>query len=418
MPASGYGFSWLLTALLAVLLVQDDLVFKTSQTDITPPELLTLGGYTERGEAVFEPGGERLYARTFLFGPSTRPGCALVSVEMLTIPESLVDAVHKRMPDVRLMLVATHTHSAPDSQMLNDRMTFKVPGIATFKRKWLDWYADKIADGINAAINSKGIDARRLMLATATVDANQGRREGAVPDKTATYLTLEGKPLITFFPAHGTVLGAKNLKTDGDWPGRYAAHVGGIVLPGAIGDVTPELAGTTDVEKCQNIVDKLSAGLKSAQVWDLSSAGATMAYLTEDIALARPVPHPDFAKTYGASEPFDQVLIEKFAPTKAHVSLLRLGDLVVVGIPGEPTSELGRRIVALGKKWGFPHTVVVSHCNGWIGYILEPEDYDRGGYEATLAFHGRETSQRVLDAVEKGLSKMRMFSVERSKPGN
>gem|GEM_PF-6755255 len=51
--------------------------------------------------------------------------------------------------------------------------------------------------------------------------------------------------------------------------------------------------------------------------------------------------------------------------------------------------------------------LVLSHVGGWIGYILEPEDYDRGGYESQLAFHGRYASERVFDAARRALVQVR-----------
>ena len=47
--------------------------------------------------------------------------------------------------------------------------------------------------------------------------------------------------------------------------------------------------------------------------------------------------------------------------------------------------------------------MVCSHVNGWMGYILAPEDYDRGGYEATLSFYGREEGTKVVEAGIKAL---------------
>ena len=117
-----------------LLLSAQGLSVGRSAVDITPDVPLPLGGYTERGTKVSVPGGDHLYARTVLL-ESGKTKIALVSVETLTIPESLVREVKKRIPsDVSLFLSATHTHSAPDSQMLNDRMTFLIPGIASFKK--------------------------------------------------------------------------------------------------------------------------------------------------------------------------------------------------------------------------------------------------------------------------------------------
>jgi hypothetical protein len=42
--------------------------------------------------------------------------------------------------------------------------------------------------------------------------------------------------------------------------------------------------------------------------------------------------------------------------------------------------------------------LVAAHAGGWLGYLLEPEDYARGGYETCLSFHGRELAPRFVAA--------------------
>jgi hypothetical protein len=381
-------------------------VFRTSIVDVTPDELLPLGGYTARGDKTMEVGGEHLFARTLVFQHEDRT-IAIVSFDALTVPESLYTAVKKQIPDgVFLLLVATHTHSAPDSQVLNERMTFKIPGIASFSRRWLEWYSSRIASGIKSALAADAQDAGKLQLVLAEVDSNRGRRENAQPIKTATYLALEGKPLLTGYAAHGTLYDEKRMQTSGDWPGECAKQLGGLVLPGPIGDVSPAFPSADPVENVASMVEKLRSGLKSARVMALFENTPNLACTEEKIALGKPVPHPEFAKSFGAAPPLDQVLIGRFAPPNASVYLARIGRLLIVGIPGEPTSEIGRKVQVLAASLGFPHSFVVSHTNGWIGYVLTPEDYDRGGYEATLSFHGRDTSNRVVEAVERGLKRL------------
>jgi hypothetical protein len=381
-------------------------VFRTSVVDVTPDEPLPLGGYTARGDKKMEEGGERLFARTLVFQQAEKT-IAIVSFEALTVPESLYSAVKGQIPEeVFLLLVATHTHSAPDSQMLNDRMTFRIPGIAPFSRRWLDWYASKIAGGINGALESEAHDAGQTQLAFAEVEANRGRRENAKPPRTATYLALDGKPLLTGYAAHGTLFDEGRTQTSGDWPGACAKGLGGLVIPGPIGDVSPSTVSDDPVENIANMVGKLRSGLLNARVMALFESDRVLASTVEKIALDKPIPHPDFAKSFGAAPPLDQVLIGRFAPPSAFVSIARIGRLVLIGIPGEPTSEIGRKVQVLATSLGFPHSFVVSHTNGWIGYVLTPEDYDRGGYEATLSFHGRDTSNKVVEAVERGLRRL------------
>ncbi|MCG9895813.1 MAG: hypothetical protein MH204_10100, partial [Fimbriimonadaceae bacterium] len=44
---------------------------------------------------------------------------------------------------------------------------------------------------------------------------------------------------------------------------------------------------------------------------------------------------------------------------------------------------------------------VVGHVNGWAGYMLDSEDYARGGYEATLHFYGPSLADRLVAARRK-----------------
>jgi hypothetical protein len=138
----------------------------------------------------------------------------------------------------------------------------------------------------------------------------------------------------------------------------------------------------------------------------LASQGDSPSWTEEPISLGRVSPHPEFGSEYGIPQAFAETLARQFAVTEAQVVAFRWGKLAVVGIPGEPTSELGRRIRDFGKNLGFRVVLPVSHVNGWIGYILTPEDYDRGGYEATLSFHGRETGLRVVEAAQRALKRL------------
>lgn len=353
---------------------------------MTPPEDLPLGGYTERGNKKGRLGTERLQARVLLFSDGPRQ-VALVSFETLTIPESLVRETRNRLPGVELMLVATHTHSAPDSQMLNDRMTLGIPGIANYRQKWVKWTADKLATAVKLAQAAPPEPVVSLELGTrSTTGANRNRRGGNPPDPRARHLIVNGKTRATVFSAHATTLGPENLEYSADWPGK----LGVAFLPGAIGDASPVIGALDQVGKPP-----------------VSRAffGAQLGFVSEKIELGKPTPHPHFAADYKVNDVLAKIMVDRFAPTSAELTILALGRLAIVGVPGEPTGDVGRRIEAEGERAGFWATLVISHCNGWIGYILEPGDYDKGGYEANLAFHGRDTADRVVQAARLALAR-------------
>jgi hypothetical protein len=392
----------MITALIALSTSAPLLLVGMNDVDITPPEPLPLGGYTARQGKLFQAGGEPLLARvlTLRYGGSTM---ALVSLDMLTVPESLVREVKSKLPSgATVFMVATHTHSAPDSQMLNDRMTFAIPGIASYKSRWLDWYSERIAAGILTTRPTTKVS--RVLIEERRLAANRGRRAGAVPDTMATRVVAMGQESVNLFfsySAHGTVLDADQLKTSPDWPG--VVRDWGLFLPGAIGDVSPKTEGSSPEERMASMRRALRAPKPFFESTIWGDRQRSFAYVEQVIPLDPVASHPAFAADNHIAPSLATILITKFAPVSAHISAFRIGKLAVVGIPGEPTSVLGKTISAFGKSLGFTSVLVTSHVNGWMGYILAPDDYDRGGYEASLSFYGREEGNLVVRAAETAL---------------
>jgi len=390
--------------MLAALLALATLTVRVADADLTPPEPLPLGGYTERRSAPFEPGGPGLIARTLVLESGGRR-LAWVAVETLTIPESLVARVRQAAPPgTDVVLSATHTHCAPDSQMLNERMTLPVPGIATFRAKWLDWYADRIAQGVRAALASpaRPVGSLRARMAQ-TEGLNRARRQGDEPDSAACRIEAEPGVLFDVFAAHPVLLGPEHLKLDPEWPGRLMRRSGGLALVGALGDVSPVPPAGPELERPARFAEALAKALESSPAREV---GSDAAWTFEPIPLGKPEPQPEFASANKVPEALAKLAVARFAPPQAEVTLLRLGRALIVGVPGEPTSAVGRRLREAAAKKGYDPVLVASHVGGWIGYILTPEEYREGGYEATLAFHGPRLSERLLGAVERGLQRM------------
>jgi len=102
----------------------------------------------------------------------------------------------------------------------------------------------------------------------------------------------------------------------------------------------------------------------------------------------------------GGTPELAQLVMTRFAPPAAELTLIQLGDLLLIGVPGEPTGEFARQLRAAAWRQGFRNAYVLSHTNGWAGYLLTSEEYQQGGYEATLSFYGAD----VLSEFEAGLS--------------
>lgn len=393
-----------LIPLVALLVLAPPLVVRRSEVSIAPPEPLPLGGYTERRDAVAQPGGDDLRARTTVFEQgATR--VALVSVEALTVPGSLTREVRARLPrDLTLVLAATHTHGAPDSQMLNDRMTMKIPGIATFRPRWLSWYADRIAEGVWSALDAKpesgDLEWARWTPRYANGSfLNRPRRPGAKPDPTAFALWLGGKPLLGAYAAHPTLYDAKENQARRDWPGAWSLRTGLVPFVGAIGDVSPapEREAASGEAKVAAFARALSDSMKTARRRRIERPILSVA--TEPVRLDKPTPSPAFVELNKVPEALASLLVGKFAPTEASVTVVRIGGVTLVAVPAEPTAEIGRAILD-----DQPGAALIGFANEWIGYVLAEDDYARGGYEASLALHGPQTGRRLVEAARRALS--------------
>ncbi|MCU0962365.1 MAG: hypothetical protein MUF48_19880 [Pirellulaceae bacterium] len=78
---------------------------------------------------------------------------------------------------------------------------------------------------------------------------------------------------------------------------------------------------------------------------------------------------------------------------------LRIGDVVLVGVPAEYFTGLG---VELKRRSPFPQTFIAELSNDWIGYLPDREGHRLGGYQVWTGFHSYAepgTGERVIEAV-------------------
>jgi len=81
--------------------------------------------------------------------------------------------------------------------------------------------------------------------------------------------------------------------------------------------------------------------------------------------------------------------------------VVRLGNLALVGLPGEPFVELGLEIKARSTA---PHTLVAGYANGYLGYFATPRAWEQGGYEVGLGPWSRVSAEASGRLVEAALS--------------
>jgi hypothetical protein len=81
-------------------------------------------------------------------------------------------------------------------------------------------------------------------------------------------------------------------------------------------------------------------------------------------------------------------------PVKVRVQALRIGETVIVAMPGEPFAEIG---MAVKKASPFPVTLFCGYSNGEGGdYMPLQPDYDMQGYEVDRTPYGRGAAEKLI----------------------
>ena len=105
----------------------------------------------------------------------------------------------------------------------------------------------------------------------------------------------------------------------------------------------------------------------------------------------------DLLKQWTASAPTNDRDVE--------VQALRIGDLAIVAMAGEPFAEIG---AAVRKASPFAFTMFCGYSDGVGGdYMPTDDEYQHGGYEVERTLYGPGAADRVVAAATRLLESLR-----------
>lgn len=389
----------------------------SARVDITPTAPVALAGYASRNElskGVHDP----LSARVLAFEHEGRR-LVLVSTDLIGFYGGSAEAIRKailtttHLDPSELFLTAIHTHSGPNVGIDEDRG--KPSNIAYTKE-----LGPKLASAVKEALGHLSPSRIGTASGSSPVGVNRretvtdrsgktrivlGRNPGALTDREVQVLVVrpeqDDHPATVLFAysTHSTSLGPQNYLISGDIHGiaeqfveKYLGH--GVIAPafaGASGDIDPwvrvlprfkseegwvpepVLMGTMLGEEVVNVAGALKA---------TSNAGPVK---TSIKTLTLP------------GKPGREEGVTPSRPTRAlNVTVGRVGDMAFVGLGCEAFNAIGRAIKTASP---FPHTIVMTHCNGAAGYLPTRESYKDGGYEVDSSSFGPEAAEQVVKEV-------------------
>ena len=398
-----------------------------AKVNITPPVGAWLSGYGGRDKPS-DGIVDELYARAMVLDNGSN-SIAIISVDLLWIPLKMTNQVREILknkigiPEQNVLICATHTHFGPkiysetkmgpevsdntvDSSYVNV-LVKKITDSAMLAHKRMDDVKIGAVKGDIPEIvfNRRPTRADGSVQTTFSLplDVTTTRKIKRSPDGSVsvsfTYPT-EG-PALTFGPvdpeawvlrvenAEGQIIGSMVnfachavsgsafadwfYSISADYPGETMRVVeqleGGVCLftSGTAGDIVPLRRG----RKPRYEIGRALAGEAIRRLQFVQTSGdIDMAAMTREVKL--PIRQDLSPDSIIAADKDKTHLVTE-------IQVIRLGDVYILGLPGEVLVEVGLDIKKLA---GLLNLIITTVSNDTIGYVCHSQAYEQGGYEA------------------------------------
>lgn len=415
--------------------------------ELRSDEDMPIAGGIGPGKATGQDGMLRVVA-TVIQGPPSGTKVAIVAIDILMIRRDYLDAAAKEIeqktgiPFDHILINCTHTHHAPS--------TVKIHGYDV-----IPGFAEQVKNAIVEAVvkaNDKLKDSPDT-----TMLFKMGREETVgqnsrmeLSDGTISWGMHkdEIRPTGPFDPDFPVMAFKRADRSLAAVIFGHSTHTIGTRVPGHRSPAFYGLAAQTFEQETGAMTTFVEGASGSTHLWHLDGLGFPQAWVeaerrilnalryTVDQAQPMPVNRIDAVKKevavrvrkYDEAKEEQAVIYyckklmgpeagEKTAAVfrqmrfelaqsqgeerKTWISVIRIGDVAIVGVPAEFFTQLG---VDIKKRSPFRHTIIAELANDYIGYVGNADAYRLGGYQLWMGHHSwteRGTGELFVDtAVE------------------
>jgi len=386
---------------------------------LTPPLEMgyTLGGYGARMSKPAEGIHDDIWAKALVLNEGGKK-YAIVTLDILGLPPNVKPQVIEKLnqegwTEENIMFLPSHSHTSLEMFALNDKNIFNLAPIGIFQAQLLDFVVQALADLIKLADQ----DLKPVKIGSQSKEIeglNRNRRGEPFVDKTLTVTRIDhinGEPMTVLvnWTGHPTIMDEHDMLVSGGWPGYLQREledwIGQDVVamyyngPQADQSVRAEGAGS-HFEKAEKYGRTMAINVLNIYNNIRPEEDIQFSYNFKIIPLPDREAHPDFMETggkeYGLDEELINILLEQVFPVHTSIGACRLGELLIVGAPGELIAELGLNIKDNLLDRGIKYPVIGGLANEWISYILSEKEYHKGGYESSVSFYGKDLGHVIV----------------------
>ncbi len=402
-----------------------------ARINLTPPlELKSpLGGYGERMNRPAEGVHDRIMGKAVvLFDGQTK--FAIVTADMLGFSPSMKPEILSRLKndgwnENQVILLASHSHASIEMNAINPKNVFNIPQLGIHNPELYEFTINQFVKLIQEAEkNPVPVKVGTSRIQIDGWNRNRSIKNGPV-DKDLTITRIDKEDgtalaVLVNFTAHPTFMTAREMLFSAGWPGHLQRTMESLIGQdvtvmyhnGAEGDQTtasrPD-SGSSRWEKADKYGTEL--GILCWKQWQHTKTEKNVVFKfhSQDVTLPENSWHPNFmatgGKEYGLSEELLTKMLPIMFPRETKSVSVRVGDLVIVGIPGEMAADLGMYIKEkTSQATGAKYAVIGGLADVWLSYILSEKQYLRGQYEASVSFFGPTLGPRLTEQVIVGSS--------------
>jgi len=379
-----------------------------AKINITPSQPVELAGYGARKQKVYKVVHDSIFMRAFVFKNGMQKH-AIISADLLIFPPEVINALKGKMPEgfslSNTYFSATHSHSSIGHWQ---------PGFVgdLFAGSYDPNIVDDLAEQVVSVIKMADQKTEKANISYQKLNhkkfiRNRLVKEKGIVDPWLRVINIEqvnGKKAILFsYAAHATCLSYSYAELSGDYPAQVIQNLeeSGSVdfvayMAGAVASMSPEAPGLGGFEKVAYIAESIQHTI-------LANQPDSGKYTTNSISFNDFHFDPGKAQ-FKVTEDLrvrDWVFNQLFGKNEMEITSMKIGKLLLVGVPCDFSGELVAPLEKIAKQKGM-ELIITSFNGGYAGYVTKDEWYDLNKYETrTMNWYGHETGKYFTDAIEK-----------------
>jgi len=358
-----------------------------SKVNLTPPFRTATAGYGKRLGKDYSAVHDSIYVRTMVIDNGAER-VALVSLDLLLIPPEVTALLEVELPAIGFSLDNTYLGAIHSHNSIGNwgkgALTIMY---GRYDDRVVHHIADRIKESIQRANSRKSpasIKSGEIPVSHAVY--NRLIDNGPV-DSLLRVLVItrndSSRLVLMNFTAHATCLYSKDLELSRDYPGRLVdnmeshGYAFAMFMAGAVGSQGPRVAA-----QGWPCVDEMGMTLSSAFASNrsrLQPVGGNTLWMKR-VQLLMSEPQVKFLRHWRLRPWLFNAVFGDYPET---LTVLRLGDLVMIGAPCDFSAEFYPAIDSVAHANGL-RAMITSFNGGYAGYVTPSRYYDEDHYETQL----------------------------------